>query len=285
MANSELYESGFVVDALSIQDEVGIFYGETDPSEVGFPAPRGSLYLRKPISGDGGVYKKYGDGDTQWLAFDASASSNQAIVTTGINHGQTVVCDSFSKTNGYACVWDYTIKNGANIRTGTVRGCWNTDNEVSYDEVSNNDLGQTGKLKFAVVIVGPLVEVTATVSATGTDGWEVRLLRRNFTSSATATVNAGETAVIDTFTKTSCYAMVVYYSVSRLTNLRVGTMNVCWNTNDEVSWDDTSVNDLGQTKMIDMSVGINGAYVEIRATVGSTGGDGWTVQTIKNTIN
>ena len=285
MADSELFESGFVVDALSIQDEVGIFYGESDPSEAGFTAPRGSLYLRKPVSGDGGVYKKTGDGDTQWVSFDASASSNQAIVTTGINHGQTVVCDSFSKTNGYACIWDYTIKNGTNIRTGTIRACWNTDNEVSYDEVSNNDLGQTSKVTFDVIIVGSLIEITATVSETGGDGWEARLLRKSFTSLATAIVNEGETVVVDTFTKNSCYAMLVYYTVARLTNMRVGTMNVCWNTSDEVSWDDTSSNDLGQTDKIDMSVGINGSYVEIRATVASGGGNGWAVQTIKHTIN
>jgi hypothetical protein len=214
-----------------------------------------------------------------------SSSEQGAIVTTGINQDTTVICDSFSKISSYACVWDYTIKNGTNIRSGTVRACWNTNDEVSFDEVSNNDLGQTGKLRFNVLIVGTIVEITATVLSTGGNGWEVRLLRKNFSSALAATINAGETAIIDTFAKNSCYAMIVYYTAMRLDNLRVGTLNACWNSSDEVSWDDTSVNDLGQTDKINMSVGINGTNVEILGTVTPTGGDGWTVQIVKHIIN
>jgi len=285
MAENQL-ESAFYVDALSLQDEVGIFYGETDPSSVGFAAPRGSLYLMKPVSGDGAVFKKTGDSDLEWASFDEASASNKPIVTVGIDHGETAICDSFVKTLGYACVWDYTIKSGTSIRTGTLRACWNTDNEVSLDEVSNNDLGQTSKLTFDVIIVGSLLEVAASVSETGTDGWEVRLLRRAFTSSLASTVvDAGETAVVDTFAKNTCYSMIVHYIVMNLINTRVGTIKACWNADDEVSYDDTSVNDLGNTSKIEMSVAINGASVEIRASVALSGGDGWTVQTIKQILN
>ena len=56
-------DEAFTVPGLSLDDELGIFYGSGDPSISGFEAPLGSLYLRV---GTGSLYQKSGVLDTGW---------------------------------------------------------------------------------------------------------------------------------------------------------------------------------------------------------------------------
>lgn len=59
-------DRAFTVPGLSIDDEVGVFYGIEDRTSSGFDVPKGSLYLNKPESGTVKIFQKYGDGDYDW---------------------------------------------------------------------------------------------------------------------------------------------------------------------------------------------------------------------------
>lgn len=56
-------------EGVSLGDINGLFSGTDDPSQgAGEAAPRGSLFLQQPSpSGDGTLWIKYGDADTNWF--------------------------------------------------------------------------------------------------------------------------------------------------------------------------------------------------------------------------
>ena len=74
---TDITKSFRVEDGLSLNDVVGIFSGDVDPSTgIGQPAPVGSLYLRTT----GTIYSKIGSGDTQWSAIAAGGSGTVTSV-------------------------------------------------------------------------------------------------------------------------------------------------------------------------------------------------------------
>ena len=86
----------------------------------------------------------------------------------------TETVDSFADTTGDGCVWHYTVKNGVNLRTGTVMACWDSSNNVEYTEVATNSLGTTTGLTLSVDISANVVRLRATAS---TDNWSVKTRR------------------------------------------------------------------------------------------------------------
>jgi len=88
----------------------------------------------------------------------------------------TETVDTFADTIGDAVKWNYVVKNGVNLRAGTIVGVWEaTGNTTEYTETSTNDIGDTSQLTFAVDISGDQVRLQATATS---DNWEVRVIRQ-----------------------------------------------------------------------------------------------------------
>lgn len=83
---------------INLDDLVGIFGGESDPSIVGESAPIGSLYL----STNGKLYQKVGDLDTEWLTFIQGSGNTVKIsatdATAGFLNAKILVSSSLTKT-------------------------------------------------------------------------------------------------------------------------------------------------------------------------------------------
>lgn len=89
-------DRAFSVPAVSLDDIVGIFYGDIDPSASGFDAPIGSLFLRT----NGSHYRKTGAGNLDWTS-GASGTVDYLNDVGDVNapspsNGQTIVWDSVS---------------------------------------------------------------------------------------------------------------------------------------------------------------------------------------------
>jgi len=73
-----------------------------------------------------------------------------------------------------AAFFDFVIKNGTNLRAGTVFACHDGTNVV-YTETSTNDLGDTSDVTLSVDISGTDMRLRATVTS---DDWSVKSLIR-----------------------------------------------------------------------------------------------------------
>lgn len=83
--------------------------------------------------------------------------------------------DSFTKTDDYSCIWEYSIKNDNSMRTGTISSVWySTSDTLIYNHTSTNDVGDTRDFIFDVLIVGNDVKLNALTSGV----WEVKIKRR-----------------------------------------------------------------------------------------------------------
>lgn len=70
--------------------------------------------------------------------------------------------DSFSTALGRSVFWDVAIYNGLNGRSGRVLAAWNANNEVSFTETGNIDLGTTTDITISVDIDSGNVRLLAT---------------------------------------------------------------------------------------------------------------------------
>lgn len=95
-------DKAFTVPALSLEDEVGIFYGSVDPSVSGFEAPQGSLYIRKDV---GQLYQKDGNGDTDWTEKESATGG-------GITESEHRSLDTLLHNLVEDCYIEYTRTNG-----------------------------------------------------------------------------------------------------------------------------------------------------------------------------
>ncbi len=73
-----------------------------------------------------------------------------------------------------AAFFDFVVKNGANVRSGTVYAC-HDGTSVEYTETSTADLGNTSAVVFTVDISSGNMRLLAT---TTTDNWSVKTLTR-----------------------------------------------------------------------------------------------------------
>ena len=69
-----------------------------------------------------------------------------------------------------AVFFDYVIKNGTNLRAGTLTAAHDGTN-IKFNEVSTVDLGNTTDVKLKVVIDGSNMKLQAT---TLTDNWTIK---------------------------------------------------------------------------------------------------------------
>ena len=97
--------------------------------------------------------------------------SNQE--NTDIDTGAEVVAQ-VSTTDYTAAFFDFVVKKGTNVRSGTVYACHDGTN-VEFTETSTNDLGDTSDVTLSVDISGGNMRLLATVTS---DDWSVKSLIR-----------------------------------------------------------------------------------------------------------
>jgi len=100
--------------------------------------------------------------------------SNQ--VNTDVDTGAEVVAQVAHATYT-AAFFDFVVKKGINVRSGTVYACHNGDSTplVEFTETSTNDLGDTSDVTLSVDISGANMRLVATVTS---DDWSVKSLIR-----------------------------------------------------------------------------------------------------------
>ena len=90
-------------------------------------------------------------------------------VDTGTETVANVLIASYT-----AAFFDFVIKNGTNVRSGTVYAC-HDGTSVVYTETSTNDLGDTSAVTLSVDISGVNMRLLATTTS---DNWSVKSLIR-----------------------------------------------------------------------------------------------------------
>jgi hypothetical protein len=96
----------------------------------------------------------------------------QQTTTTGVTTNTVIA--QFPTGSYDAGFFDYVIKNGTNLRAGTVTSVW-LSNNVVFNEVTTNDLGNTTNVTMTVSIANGNANLNANVSS-GT--WTIKVLSR-----------------------------------------------------------------------------------------------------------
>jgi hypothetical protein len=164
---TDITKSFRVEDGLSLNDVVGIFSGDVDPTAgAGQPAPAGSLYLRT----SGTIYSKIGTGDTQWSAVAAGGTGTVMSVgivppTSGITVSNSPITTSGNMTLNLSddlnAVENLTTA-GLVVRTGT--STWNTRSlSVTAPILITNADGIAGNPSISMVN-NPIIPGTASMT-------------------------------------------------------------------------------------------------------------------------
>ena len=105
------------------------------------------------------------------IAGNVAGISNQS--NTDVDTGTETIAQ-VSKGTYTAAFFDFVIKNGTNVRAGTVYSCHDGTN-VEFTETSTVDLGNTSDVTLAVDISGTEMRLRATTTS---DNWSVKSLVR-----------------------------------------------------------------------------------------------------------
>ena len=122
------------------------------------------------------AFDEAGSADTVQSNLDSVAAnvagiSNQS--NTDVDTGTETIAQ-VSKGTYTAAFFDYVIKNGTNVRAGTVYSCHDGTN-VEFTETSTVDLGDTSDVTLAVDISGTDMRLRATTTS---NDWSVKSLVR-----------------------------------------------------------------------------------------------------------
>jgi hypothetical protein len=109
------------------------------------------------------------------IQIDSALLSNQE--NTDIDSAAAEVVAQVAHATYTAAFFDFVIKKGTNVRSGTVYACHNGDTTplVEFTETSTNDLGDTSDVTLSVDISGANMRLLATVTS---DDWSVKSLIR-----------------------------------------------------------------------------------------------------------
>jgi hypothetical protein len=118
-------------------------------------------------------FKITADGDLQ-LSKGAKISNQE---NTDIDSAAAEVVAQVAHATYTAAFFDFVVKKGTNVRSGTVYACHNGDTTplVEFTETSTNDLGDTSDVTLSVDISGTNMRLVATVTS---DDWSVKSLIR-----------------------------------------------------------------------------------------------------------
>jgi hypothetical protein len=109
------------------------------------------------------------------------ANSSAFVYSANTFDTGTVTVDTFADTQVDGCQWFFSVKKGANLRTGIMMAAWDaTGDTIDYTESATNDVGDTSDLTLAVDISSNAVRLRATAAS---DGWSVRVQRLEMRSS------------------------------------------------------------------------------------------------------
>jgi hypothetical protein len=106
------------------------------------------------------------------LKIGATLISNQE--NTDIDSAAAEVVAQVSITDYTAAFFDFVVKKGTNVRSGTVYACHDGTN-VEFTETSTNDLGDTSDVTLSVDKTSTNLRLIATVTS---DDWSVKSLIR-----------------------------------------------------------------------------------------------------------
>jgi len=195
--------SAFTVDVgLSLEDVVGVFYGVSDPSSGGGNvAPKGSIYLQVPASGEAQLWKKYAAADTAWKPLQTktySTSSSPGVTNDDADTaalGRTFdIGDAWVNTatdTVYVCVDNAT---GAAIWQNQIPPVVESIVLACSDETTDLVAGTakiTFRMPYAFTVTG--VRASLTVAATGATLLQVDINESGSSILSTEiTVDAGE---------------------------------------------------------------------------------------------
>ena len=148
--------------------------------------------------------KNADDGTATSLAFELGNSEKARLTTTGLGIGTTSPSEKLDVNGNVkikdallsnqentdidtgaevvaqvaisytAAFFDFVVKKGTNVRSGTVYACHDGTN-VEFTETSTNDLGDTSDVTLSVDISGANMRLLATVTS---DDWSVKSLIR-----------------------------------------------------------------------------------------------------------
>ena len=105
----------------------------------------------------------------------SAAELSSIILSTGkIDYGTNTDVDTGTEnvataTGAEAAFFDYVVKNGTNVRAGTITAATDGTN-VEYNETSTADLGDTSDIKLKVVLSSSDLILQATATS---DNWNV----------------------------------------------------------------------------------------------------------------
>jgi hypothetical protein len=120
------------------------------------------------------------DDPSEKLEVDGNIKIKNALLSnqenTDVDTGAEVVAQVAHATYT-AAFFDFVVKKGTNVRSGTVYACHNGDSTplVEFTETSTNDLGDTSDVTLSVDISGANMRLVATVAS---DDWSVKSLIR-----------------------------------------------------------------------------------------------------------
>jgi len=98
----------------------------------------------------------------------------EQVSNTDVDTGTETV-DTFADTAADGAKWNYSVKKGANYRTGTMIAAWDAaGNTVAYSEDSTEDVGATIDMALTVDINSDMVRFLATAAS---DDWSVTASR------------------------------------------------------------------------------------------------------------
>lgn len=101
-----------------------------------------------------------------------SGSLVKQVTNNGINVTTTIA--SFETGSYDAGFFDYVIKDGSNLRAGTVTSVWDGNN-ITYNETTTNDLGDTTGVNMTVTISNGNANLRANISS---GNWTIKVLSR-----------------------------------------------------------------------------------------------------------
>jgi hypothetical protein len=132
------------------------------------------------INGDGNVGIGYTNPSEKLevagnIKIQSALLSNQE--NTDIDSAAAEVVAQVAHATYTAAFFDFVVKKGTNVRSGTVYACHNGDTTplVEFTETSTNDLGDTSDVTLSVDISGANMRLLATVTS---DDWSVKSLIR-----------------------------------------------------------------------------------------------------------